>query len=132
MFYVKKFCVISCFFCCKFTFLFFILLFERLFEQCKDLSDAPDEKAFMSALNKVDDGNSTTDEIMGMILQTALSKDIMFPAIKDMREKYAIYLVENRAKIDVETFERFEKQQKVYLKLVTFHLFFNLEIKCIK
>jgi peroxin-19 len=81
------------------------------------LANAPDEQSYMEALNNLQEPNAVVDDLMGMIAQTVLSRDIMHPAIKDVCDKYGPYLEENRDKLDKDTLERYTAQHQVFIAL---------------
>ncbi|KAJ4443310.1 peroxisomal biogenesis factor 19 [Periplaneta americana] len=50
---------------------------------------------------------------MQQMMQSLLSKDILYPALKDIVDKYPTWLEENRSKLEPSEFERFSKQQEL-------------------
>lgn len=48
---------------------------------------------------------------MQQMMQSLLSKDILYPALKDIVDKYPAWLEENRPKLEPSEFERFSKQK---------------------
>ncbi|CAB3233861.1 unnamed protein product [Arctia plantaginis] len=58
------------------------------------------------------DGNMFVPFMQGM-MQSLLSKEVLYPSLKDLVDKYPTWLAENKGKIDQAEFERFEKQQQL-------------------
>lgn len=85
---------------------------KELMKRSGDLANAPDEKGYLEALSNMEP-NPMVDELMGMLAQTLLAKDVMLPVIADVCDKYEPYLQENRATLDEETLERYTAQHKV-------------------
>ncbi|CAH2101868.1 unnamed protein product [Euphydryas editha] len=56
------------------------------------------------------DGNMFVPFMQGM-MQSLLSKEVLYPSLKELLEKYPSWLAENKGKIDQTEYERFEKQQ---------------------
>ena len=78
------------------------------------MTNATDEQGFLKAMKDLDDSNNPMlDGIMEMIVQTALSKDLMYPAVKDMLEKFETYLKENAESLDKSLLEQYLEQQKI-------------------
>ncbi|KDR12308.1 peroxisomal biogenesis factor 19 [Zootermopsis nevadensis] len=50
---------------------------------------------------------------MQQMMQSLLSKDILYPALKDIVDKYPAWLEENRSKLEPSEFERFGKQREL-------------------
>lgn len=48
------------------------------------------------------------------MMQSLLSAEILLPSLKELLEKYPVYLAENGDKIDVADKERYEKQQDLF------------------
>ncbi|XP_047038638.1 peroxisomal biogenesis factor 19 [Helicoverpa zea] len=47
------------------------------------------------------------------MMQSLLSKEVLYPSLKDLVDKYPTWLAENKGKIEQSEYERFEKQQKL-------------------
>ncbi|XP_014371665.2 peroxisomal biogenesis factor 19 [Papilio machaon] len=47
------------------------------------------------------------------MMQSLLSKEVLYPSLKDLVERYPTWLAENKGKIEQAEYERFEKQQKL-------------------
>lgn len=78
------------------------------------MTNATDEEGFLKAMKNLNDSdNPMLDGIMEMIVQTALSKDLMYPAVKDMLQKFEAYLKENSKSLDKSLLEKYLEQQKV-------------------
>lgn len=50
---------------------------------------------------------------MQQMMQSLLSKEILYPALKDIVDKYPTWLEENRSNLEPSEFERFSKQQEL-------------------
>ncbi|KAM3955074.1 peroxisomal biogenesis factor 19 [Aphomia sociella] len=62
------------------------------------------------------EGNMFVPFMQGM-MQSLLSKEVLYPSLKDLVEKYPAWLAENKGKIDQAEFERFEKQQALMVQV---------------
>uniref|UniRef100_A0A1B6E8B1 Peroxin-19 n=2 Tax=Clastoptera arizonana TaxID=38151 RepID=A0A1B6E8B1_9HEMI len=51
------------------------------------------------------------------IIQTFLSKEVLYPSMKELLDKYPAWLEENKEKISQEDLTRFKKQQKIMTKV---------------
>ncbi|KAH7731713.1 PRX-19 protein [Aphelenchoides avenae] len=89
---------------------------RELMKRSGELANAPDEKGYLEALSNLEP-NPMVDELMGMLAQTLLSKDVMLPVIKEVCDKYEPYLEENREKLDADTLERYTEQHKLFVVL---------------
>ncbi|CAH0699588.1 unnamed protein product [Spodoptera exigua] len=58
------------------------------------------------------EGNMFVPFMQGM-MQSLLSKEVLYPSLKDLVDKYPAWLAENKGKIEQSEYERFEKQQKL-------------------
>lgn len=47
------------------------------------------------------------------MMQSLLSKEVLYPSLKDILEKYPQWLEENKEKISAEDMERYKKQQEL-------------------
>lgn len=56
------------------------------------------------------EGNMFLPFMQGM-MQSLLSKEVLYPSLKELVDKYPSWLNENKAKIEQSEYERFEKQQ---------------------
>ncbi|KAJ0182883.1 hypothetical protein K1T71_000859 [Dendrolimus kikuchii] len=62
------------------------------------------------------DANMFMPFMQGM-MQSLLSKEVLYPSLKELVDKYPTWLAENKGKIDEKEYERFEKQQELMLKV---------------
>uniref|UniRef100_A0A915EAN6 Peroxin-19 n=1 Tax=Ditylenchus dipsaci TaxID=166011 RepID=A0A915EAN6_9BILA len=95
----------------------FMEAINRLSQQTGNLANAGDDKSFMEALNNLDEKDPAVDDFMGMIVETALSKEVMYPAIKEITDKFEIYLAEQNGKLDSQLYAQYVEQQKILLAL---------------
>uniref|UniRef100_A0A2H1VUK4 Peroxin-19 n=1 Tax=Spodoptera frugiperda TaxID=7108 RepID=A0A2H1VUK4_SPOFR len=58
------------------------------------------------------EGNMFVPFMQGM-MQSLFSKEVLYPSLKDLVDKYPAWLADNKGKIDQSEYERFEKQQKL-------------------
>lgn len=59
------------------------------------------------------DGNNMFVPFMQGMMQSLLSKEVLYPSLKELVDKYPTWLAENKGKIDQAEYERFEKQQRL-------------------
>ncbi|KAJ9600519.1 hypothetical protein L9F63_026344 [Diploptera punctata] len=62
------------------------------------------------------EGNSEGGEFlpfMQQMMQSLLSKEILYPALKDIVDKYPAWLEENKSKLEPSEFDRFSKQKQL-------------------
>ncbi|XP_023955312.1 peroxisomal biogenesis factor 19 [Bicyclus anynana] len=58
------------------------------------------------------EGNMFLPFMQGM-MQSLLSKEVLYPSLKELVEKYPAWLAENKGKIEQSEYERFEQQQSL-------------------
>ncbi|XP_045770379.1 peroxisomal biogenesis factor 19 [Maniola jurtina] len=58
------------------------------------------------------EGNMFLPFMQGM-MQSLLSKEVLYPSLKDLVDKYPTWLADNKGKIEQSEYERFEKQQSL-------------------
>ncbi|KAG6443934.1 peroxisomal biogenesis factor 19 [Manduca sexta] len=58
------------------------------------------------------DSNMFVPFMQGM-MQSLLSKEVLYPSLKELLDKYPTWLVENKGKIEQSEYERFEKQEQL-------------------
>ncbi|KAI5640420.1 pex19 protein family domain-containing protein [Phthorimaea operculella] len=58
------------------------------------------------------DGNMFVPFMQGM-MQSLLSKEVLYPSLKELVDKYPAWLAENKGKIEQAEYERFSKQQEL-------------------
>ena len=51
--------------------------------------------------------------MMETMMQTLLSKNLLYPAIKDLAEKFPDWLADNRLKLSDAEFEKYNKQFEI-------------------
>ncbi|KAL0809218.1 hypothetical protein ABMA28_011439 [Loxostege sticticalis] len=62
------------------------------------------------------DGNMFVPFMQGM-MQSLLSKEVLYPSLKELVDKYPAWLAENKGKIEQSEYERFEKQLELMQKV---------------
>ncbi|XP_046975686.1 peroxisomal biogenesis factor 19 [Vanessa cardui] len=58
------------------------------------------------------EGNMFVPFMQGM-MQSLLSKEVLYPSLKELLDKYPTWLAENKGKVEQSEYERFEKQQSL-------------------
>ncbi|KAL4711373.1 hypothetical protein ACJJTC_019214 [Scirpophaga incertulas] len=64
------------------------------------------------------DGNMFVPFMQGM-MQSLLSKEVLYPSLKELIDKYPAWLAENKGKIEQSEYERFEQQLELMQKVCT-------------
>lgn len=90
-------------------------------------SDIPEEEMakIWSKLGMDGDGpgnGSALPDIMPLVtnmMQNLLSKDILYPALKELTEKYPMWLEQNSSSLEDEDVQRFEKQLELMREVVS-------------
>ncbi|XP_026739727.1 peroxisomal biogenesis factor 19 [Trichoplusia ni] len=62
------------------------------------------------------DGNMFVPFMQGM-MQSLLSKEVLYPSLKELVDKYPAWIEENKGKLEQAELERFEKQQKLMISV---------------
>lgn len=91
---------------------------NHLAQNAKDLENcptAPLNEDFFKAMSDMNlaggsDGELDFLPLMQGMMQNLLSKDVLYPALKDLKEKYPAWLEENRASLPSEELDRYRKQ----------------------
>ena len=95
---------------------------DDLFSKLKPPPPPQDFEQLLSQLSldgRVDDPASA-DAILPMMetmMQSLLSRELLYPAIKDLADKFPDWLADNREELSVDDFERYNKQFEVAKKL---------------
>ncbi|CAD5115910.1 DgyrCDS4844 [Dimorphilus gyrociliatus] len=63
-------------------------------------------------------GNFNDSEMLQNMMKTLLSKDLLYPSLTELRDKYPSWLVENESKLSKEDKDRFKKQSDIVKQLV--------------
>ncbi|CAG9794396.1 unnamed protein product [Diatraea saccharalis] len=64
------------------------------------------------------DGNMFVPFMQG-IMQSLLSKEVLYPSLKELVDKYPAWLADNKGKIEQKEYERFEKQLELMQQVCT-------------
>lgn len=64
------------------------------------------------------DGNMFVPFMQGM-MQSLLSKEVLYPSLKELVDKYPTWLAENKGKIEQSEYDRFEKQLELMEQVCT-------------
>lgn len=67
---------------------------------------------FSGSNSSGDEQNAFLPFMQGM-MQSLLSKEVLYPSLKDILEKYPQWLEENKEKISADDMERYKKQQEL-------------------
>lgn len=86
---------------------------KHLSENAENLQSQFPELASMFSGLGMGEGSGSGDlfPFMQQMMQSLLSKDILYPALKDIVDKYPAWLEENRSKLEPAEFERFSMQK---------------------
>ncbi|KAJ9595728.1 hypothetical protein L9F63_013091 [Diploptera punctata] len=87
---------------------------KSLSEGAENLQVEEDIENMFSNMNM--EGNSEGGEFlpfMQQMMQSLLSKEILYPALKDIVDKYPAWLEENKSKLEPSEFDRFSKQKQL-------------------
>lgn len=83
--------------------------------------NSQNDKEFMESLGKLNDKNEPMmEDLMGLIVQTALSKDVMYPAVKEVTANFETYLINNKPQLEPQLYQQYVNQQKVGFSQMTF------------
>ncbi|XP_033641177.1 peroxisomal biogenesis factor 19-like isoform X1 [Asterias rubens] len=93
----------------------------RLAQSAQDLKEGnvPEEEIFKQ-LENMHLGDGAEGEMMPMMqqmMQNLLSKDILYPSLKEVVEKYPDWLEQNKTKVEQSDFDRFTKQYGLMTRL---------------
>ncbi|KAL3095452.1 hypothetical protein niasHS_007551 [Heterodera schachtii] len=89
---------------------------ENIAKSIANLAFADDEfseKELERELTKLPFSKGALDDLMDTIVQTAVSKEAMYPAIKDLHIKFGPFLDEKAAEFDSDTLNRYKEQQRI-------------------
>ncbi|XP_038062811.1 peroxisomal biogenesis factor 19-like [Patiria miniata] len=96
---------------------------NRLVQSAQDLKDGnvPEEEV-LRQMENMHLGDGSEGEMMPMMqhmMQSLLSKDILYPSLKEVVEKYPVWLDENQSTVKPEDFERYTQQFELMKRLCT-------------
>jgi len=86
---------------------------QSLTNKTQKVTDAKDEGEFMQAMQEMHQNESSENEFLPFmqgLMGSLLSKDMMYPSLKEMCEKYPKWLKDNEGKVSDEDRERYQKQ----------------------
>lgn len=91
---------------------------NHLAQNAKDLENAGSlNEDFFKSMADMNlsggDGDMDFLPLMQGMMQNLLSKDVLYPALKDLREKYPGWLEDNKVSLTSEEFARYDNQYKV-------------------
>ncbi|CAJ0580885.1 unnamed protein product, partial [Mesorhabditis spiculigera] len=90
---------------------------EKLMHTSGNIANAQSPEEMQQNLDMLKDPNSPLEPFMGMLMESLVSKEMMYPALKDIHDKFPEYFEKHAAELDAETKARYEKQQEVIGKL---------------
>jgi len=97
---------------------------QNLSESAKKLNavngSAPDEAAMKQIMDQFDQ-NPEFQNIMENMMNQLMSKDILYPPMKEMKEKYPVWLQANGSKLSAPDFERYTKQYQYVTRICTIY-----------
>ncbi|TKR78143.1 hypothetical protein L596_018999 [Steinernema carpocapsae] len=85
---------------------------SRMAQSSGDIANAPDEKAFLESMMKMGSDESAMEPFMGMMMEAFMTKDVMYPPMKELLNGFPAYLETNKDSLDAQTLERYLKQQE--------------------
>lgn len=91
---------------------------QGLSEGTRNIQDPFTEENIMNMFSQNNEQNNLLPFMQGM-LQSLMSKDVLYPSLKDILDKFPGWLQENASKISAEDKERYEKQQQLMEKVCT-------------
>lgn len=91
---------------------------QGLSEGTRNIQDPFTEENIMNMFSQNSEQNSLLPFMQGM-LQSLMSKDVLYPSLKDILDKFPGWLQENVSKISPEDKERYEKQQQLIREVCT-------------
>lgn len=68
----------------------------------------------METLENLDENSPFADDLMNTILNAALSKKVMYAAVKEMNGKYVEYFKNNQNNLDANLKRQYIEQHKVF------------------
>jgi peroxin-19 len=94
----------------------FLQNMQFLAEKAQKVQEAKDESEFSEAMKDLSNDESYEGEFLPFmqgLMGSLLSKDMLYPSLKEMCEKYPVWLEENKSKLDSQTLERYETQLRL-------------------
>uniref|UniRef100_T1J3M6 Peroxin-19 n=1 Tax=Strigamia maritima TaxID=126957 RepID=T1J3M6_STRMM len=91
-------------------------------QQLPSLNDEELSKMFSSiGLNSSDCDESSPDvsSLVQNMMQMLLSKDLLYPALRDITDRYANWLLENKETTEQEQYKKYETQYEIMQKICT-------------
>lgn len=93
---------------------------QGLSEGTENLQNPFNEETLMNMFGASANGdqNAFLPFMQGM-MQSLLSKEVLYPSLKDILEKYPGWLEENKEKISTDEYDRYKKQQELMEQVCT-------------
>lgn len=86
---------------------------KSLVENIEEIKDTMGPEQFMNNLDFGDFKNEGVFPVMEQMFQMIMSKEVLYPSLVAVRDKYPAWLQENRSQISAEEGERYDKQYKI-------------------
>lgn len=95
---------------------------QELTQQAQNIPETSPENLadLLSSLGMVGDGNNPDVEslpeimpLMQSVMQKLMSKDLLYPSIKEIVEKYPVWLNENKSTLKTEEYDKYRKQFEI-------------------
>lgn len=86
---------------------------KSLVENIEEIKDTMGPEQFMNNLDFGDLKNEGVFPVMEQMFQMIMSKEVLYPSLVAVRDKYPSWLQENRSKVSAEEGERYDKQYKI-------------------
>jgi peroxin-19 len=86
---------------------------QGLADKAQKVTEAKGEEEFMAAMSDMHNNEAYTNEFLPFmqgLMGSLLSKDMMYPSLKEMTDKYPVWLEENGAGLPTEERERYQMQ----------------------
>lgn len=90
---------------------------KSLVENIEEIKDSMNTEQFPSNFDFGDFKNDGVFPVMEQMFQMIMSKEVLYPSLVAVRDKYPSWLDENRSKISAEESVRYDKQYKIIDKI---------------
>ncbi|CAI4229098.1 unnamed protein product [Auanema sp. JU1783] len=85
---------------------------KQLMSCAGQVANASNEQEFMEGMQMLHDPDSSFEPLMNVFMESFVTKEVMYPPLKELCEKYPAYLAENKEKLDAETYAVYVKQHE--------------------
>nr|CAD2193504.1 unnamed protein product [Meloidogyne enterolobii] len=77
-----------------------------------------DDRKLVEAFANLSFNQGSTNDLMESLIQTAVSKDVMYAPLKEMHSKFGIYLETKRDSLDSELLRNYNEQFRILTRLL--------------